>query len=236
MTHYKTPSRLIALILILSVFGLVATAVLMPTDKPTMIEVVDLQSTSATLVWRTNRKVLSKTLIAQKPGWHPNVGFWFKSIFGFFPKIKKAEDIFTLNGQPSVIHMAKIDNLKPGTSYEVVVVNGLRLYKVNNLLIKTRPEAKTIPKLQAAFGQVVSSNAPIANALVLIYKDSDPTVKLSTLTDSAGFWFVNVAGLDLSVTDRLSVEAFTRDGQHKKMINQAGFYQPALLIDFNPKQ
>ncbi len=138
-------------------------------------------------------------------------------------------------GSIAAVHLQELTNLKPETSYRIVLISGLMPAIWTSPHVTTtaiREEMPDMPK--PAYGSVLFDQEKVAGALVLVYANtSQPQYAVAALTNAQGNFAVDLANVS-EAGNSYVLDAFASDHRSARLeadIRLSTPFPPLLLHD-----
>lgn len=161
------------------------------------LDVTNISSTRASIVWRTSEKELGLVL--------------FGDSRNKLSSVAQDERANATSKSKYFNHSVSLTNLQPNIDYFYSLTNEKELLSVNDSTVfsfRTPNINNRINSLKPAYGTIVLPNgSPVKNALVILRNEGN--VPLSALSKSSGEWLVPLNGMLNAKTLSLSTPALT---------------------------
>ncbi len=144
------------------------------------LQITNRRDTALTLTWTTEVPTQSRVEV-----------MWFGEPMAVFFDDRG-------EGTKSRLHHVTVTGLKPSMMYSLRAISWdeeATVFYEREVDVATFQVARTIPRSQSAYGQVVDREGrPVAGARVLVWlrASGEESLPLSTLTDAQGYWVLNL--------------------------------------------
>lgn len=133
------------------------------------------------------------------------------------------------------VHLQELSNLRPQTTYKIMLLSGLRPLLWGNPTVTTTPIQEDMPEMpQPGYGSVVFENEKSAGALVLAYTNTPQAqYAVAALTNAQGNYAVDLANLSRDGSSYILTGFLhaNRSGRLEADVRMSAPFPPLLLHD-----